>query len=213
MGFSLTELFLVMAVLTLLAGLVLGGLRHGHSMVRRAGCLANLRQWGLATLLFSADHEDYLPKDGSPNGTSRHEGWYIDLPQALGLAPYSELPWRTNASLNPGRSLWICPANDRRSNGHNLFHYCLNQCVNGTGGQNQQVKWSSIQEPAVQVWLFDNGKLAAVARENNVHTNLHGAGAQFLFLDGHAARFGNQDYWDFARARGRADHPALRWWP
>jgi prepilin-type processing-associated H-X9-DG protein len=63
------------------------------------------------------------------------------------------------------------------------------------------------------VWLFDNGRLAAVAGPNNVHTNLHQRGAQFLFLDGHGRRFPNADYWDFRYQRGRRDHPELRWDP
>jgi prepilin-type processing-associated H-X9-DG protein len=163
--------------------------------------------------LFAANHDDYLPRDGSPNGTSTQEGWYVDLPRVMGLKPYPEAPWRTNALVDPGRSVWICPANPRRSNGHNLFHYCLNQQVNGTGNDNQPVTLSSLPLPSTQVWLFDNGKLAAVARQNNVHTNLHLEGAQFLFLDGHGARFGNRAYWDFERGCGRTNHPALRWLP
>ena len=63
------------------------------------------------------------------------------------------------------------------------------------------------------VWLFDNGKRAAVAQQNNVHTNLHSQGAQFSFLDGHAARFRNTEYWDFTLDKGRTNNPNLVWIP
>ena len=76
----------------------------------------------------------------------------------MGLPPYAEVPWRTNAGIAPGQSVWICPGNPRRSNGNNLFHYCLNEHVNGIGTGNQ-VKITAVRQPTATVWLFDNGGL------------------------------------------------------
>ena len=119
------------------------------------------------------------------------------------------MPWRTNADIDPGNSVWICPSNTRRSNGNNLFHYCLNENVNGTN----QVRMASVRQPSATVWLFDNGKLAPVAQQNNVHTDLHNKGALFLFLDGHVARFRNTEYWNFAADKGITNNPGLVWYP
>jgi len=139
-------------------------------------------------------------------------GWYIDLPQTLRIPTYREMPWATNPAIEPGRSIWICPANDKRSDGFMLFHYCLNKNVNGSG-TGKQVKLCKIPAPARTVWLFDNGRIAGVAQQNNVHTNLHSGGAQFMFLDGHSARFRSRDYWDFRSHAGRTDNPDLIWSP
>jgi prepilin-type processing-associated H-X9-DG protein len=61
--------------------------------------------------------------------------------------------------------------------------------------------------------LFDNGGLAPAAQWNNVHSNLHNHGAQFVFLDGHAARFRNTEYWNFKTGKGITNNPALVWIP
>ena len=211
-AFTLIELLVVIAIIAILASLLLPALGQAKEKAKGASCLNNLRQWGVATHLFVVDNEDLLPKDGAPNGISTTEGWYIDLPRILDLPGYHSVTWRTNASVDPGVSTWICPSNPKRSNGNNLFHYCLNEHVNGTGAGNQRAL-TTVQCPERVVWLFDNGKLAGVAQENNVHTNLHNKGAQFVFLDGHATRFSNREYWDFPTNKGRTNNPDLIWFP
>jgi len=211
-GFTLIELLVVIAVIAILASLLLPAINRAKQAAYTTTCLNNLKQWGIATQLFAGENGDLLPKDGAPNGISRDEGWYIDLPRVLGLPCYEEMPWHTNAAVSPGRCIWICPSNPRRSNGNNLFHYCLNEHVNGIGEGNQ-IKLTSIPHPGNTIWLFDNGGLAAVAQQNNVHTNLHNQGANFTFLDGHSARFRNRDYWDFTTDKGRTNNLDLIWIP
>ena len=211
-AFTLIELLVVIAIIAILAALLLPALSKAKAKAQSVTCLNNLKQWGLATQMFALENNDLLPKDGSPNGTSVNEGWYIDLPRVLGQPSYQLMEWRTNANADIGRTIWICPSNPRRSNGNNLFHYCLNEHVNASGSGNQ-VKLSTIPKPSYTVWLFDNGKLAGVAQQNNVHSNLHSAGANLTFLDGHSARFRNKDYWNFSNNTGLTNNPELIWIP
>jgi prepilin-type N-terminal cleavage/methylation domain-containing protein/prepilin-type processing-associated H-X9-DG protein len=211
-AFTLIELLVAIAIIAILAALLLSGLHRAKASAQAISCRNNLRQWGVATHVFASENNDYLPKDGSFSGSSTGEGWYIDLPRVLNLPTYHEMPWRTNADIDPGHCIWICPSNPRRSNGNELFHYCLNKNVNGNGTDNQ-ILLSNVRRPAVTVWLFDNGQIAAVAQQNNVHTNLHNKGAQFVFLDGHVARFRNTDYWNFTTGKGITNNPELVWCP
>lgn len=196
----------------MLAAIALPAMAKVRRSARDLGCINNLREWGRATAIYTSDNQDRLPKDGSPNGLSKDEGWYVELPRILLLPPYADSSWRTNPAIQPGPSPWICPSNPRRSNGNNLFHYCLNEHVNGRGG-GRRADVSNIRKPSSTVWLFDNGKLAAVAQQNNVHTNLHKGGAHFLFLDGHVSHYPNSSYWDFETNKGLTNHPDLRWIP
>lgn len=214
---TLIELLVVMAIIAILAALLLPVISHVKARAQAIECRNNLGQWGKATQLYAADNDDHLPKNGSSGGAWwTNGGWYVDLPKELGLAPYCDMPWRTNANAPLGHSIWICPANSHRcdisSSTNNLFHYCLNRNVNGTGTGNQ-VRLVSIPNPSVTVWLFDNGGIGPVAEWNNVHSNLHSHGAQFVFLDGHAAWFKNTEYWNPKTKKGLTNNSKLVWIP
>lgn len=212
-AFSLIELLVAMAIIAALAGLISVTLARAKHKAKGTGCLSNLKQWGIATHLFAAENNGKLPHDGyaTPNAQGSFlTGWYIELPEVLGVPSYWSMPWRTNAEIDVGRSIWICPQNPRRSDGQRLFHYCLNSRVNG---DEKQINLARLPNPAATVWLFDNGRINAVAQQNNVHTNLHSEGAHILFVDGHARHFKNVEYWDFSKKAGRTNNPDLIWFP
>lgn len=214
-GFTLIELLVVVAMIGLLAALLFPALQRARQKAQAAFCLNNLKQWGLATQMYVADNNDFLPPEGfgNPTGNQLLKGWYYQLPLELGIPPYYEMPWHTNAAEPLGRSVWICPSNPRRSSGFNLFHYCLNEEHDGTGDENHPVRLSSLQRASLIVWLFDSKNIPGVGPPNFVHTNLHNYGANISFLDGHARRFRNVEYWDFTAGRGRTNNPELIWSP
>lgn len=212
-GFTLIELLVVIAIIAILAGMLLPAVAKAKAKTRTIACLNNLRQWAQAMQMYTFENDDYLPPEGTGTGLNKQTGWYVALPKQMGFPDYYQMPWHTNAAAPVGRSLFICPANPRRSNGNNLFHYCMNEHIDETGTEDHRVKLSSVPNAASVVWLFDNGKLAARAQQNNVHTNIHDGGANFAFLAGHVQRFRNTEYWDFKANKGRTNNPLLVWQP
>jgi len=215
-AFTLIELLVAIGIIGILVALLLSALHRAKATAQAAECRNNLRQWGTALHLFAADHDDFLPPEGFGNPMTMSQltaGWYFHLPEAIHVTPYYEMPWRTNANIDPEHCLWICPANIRRSNGNNLFHYCLNESIDGSGAGDFPIRLASIRKPSCAVYLFDSKNLPAVGEANFVHTNLHNQGAQFLFLDGHVARFRNTAYWNFATGKGITNNPELVWYP
>lgn len=212
-GLTLLELLVVIAIILVLVALVTPLLGRSKERVQTVVCLNNLRQWGLATQLYVTDHSDSLPMDGVPNPGENppRSGWYITLPQQLGIPPYHAMPWRTNPAAPLDNSIWICPSNKRKSNGLNLFHYCLNSRLNGTGADQRSIRYTSVSQPGAAVWMFDSKNLPAVGYWGFVHTNLHAQGANFLFLDGHVERLHRTNYWDDATGKGRTNAPNLVW--
>jgi len=83
-GFTLIELLVVVAVIAILAGILLPTLAKAKEKAHRAGCVANLKQVGMAIQMYADANEDTLPgpvfagaRASYDKNSSQELIWYI----------------------------------------------------------------------------------------------------------------------------------------
>jgi type II secretory pathway pseudopilin PulG len=91
----LIELLVVIAIIAILAALLLPVLSKAKDKAKGVQCLSNMRQWGLATVMYMADNQDRLPLFGDAfPATPTMTYWFQKL------APYIV----RQAAADPGNS-------------------------------------------------------------------------------------------------------------
>jgi len=116
-AFTLAELLVVLAILSLLAALILPALRRSRTAARATVCISNLRQMGLAAQLYWDDHGGiaFVERGArTNNGWNYWFGWLEDGPEgSRRFEPASGALW----PYLRHRGVEVCPALDRSDPG------------------------------------------------------------------------------------------------
>ncbi len=225
-GFTIIELLVTIAILLVLVGLLLGGLRLARQRADSAICLNHHRQLALAWTLYSQDYGDRLVMnlDGEPGPRTNWVGGSMAEPSQA-----------TNHSMlsDPGRSLLAgfyhdpallrCPA-DESEHVRSVAMNCRMNPVRrdelpprwvGGGGARHRVfrTHAEIQRPA-QVFVFldeletsINDGYFAVDHSHTGDPDGLGTARPFYLIDAPAVRHGGGAVFGFADG-----HAILRRW-
>jgi len=236
-AFTLIELLVVIAIIATLAALLLPALAKAKEQGRSARCLSNLRQFGLAAVLYADDEGGALPwsekhwtAPSNPNGAMN----YTD-PAAANF--HTNAYWQLWSYAGKNDGLWQCPsaAEDKAvtvSGDHspllgymgNTFAIGVTASPLGLGPDILPKRLSSLINPSRAKLFTDIGANAqgvwvGMTYQNTIFTAqvvpvpLHRASLNAVMADAHAPQISRNE---FRQPGGPAvpfqDDPRQNWW-
>jgi prepilin-type N-terminal cleavage/methylation domain-containing protein/prepilin-type processing-associated H-X9-DG protein len=206
-GFTLIELLVVIAIIAILMAILMPALNRAKEQGKRAACLNNLRQLGLAWTLYADDNNEKIINGNTSTGSYNKDGtcWvYWPGRSASEKERIQGIESGLLFSYVPNIKLYKCPTGVRGE----VVTYAIVDAMNGydaiPGAEGHIIKnRSQIVRPGERMVFLDEGRLSPASwtiwydqeRWWDQITARHGDGTNVSFADGRS------EYWKWKDPR------------
>jgi prepilin-type N-terminal cleavage/methylation domain-containing protein/prepilin-type processing-associated H-X9-DG protein len=172
-GFTLIELLVVIAIIAILAAILFPVFARARENARRASCLSNEKQIGIAVMQYLQDNDErYM------NVEHGLYEWFVPLQPYIKSEQVFVCPSMPEGEVDSS-STSINPASDYSLNG--FFTHGLLQATFQNVAEQILMGERARGETEIDYHPWDTGEF-----ENHLSKDRHLEGANYLFADGHA---------------------------